>query len=280
MTAPAAKRWAGQGAGGSRQDSRYPDGVKPRLLLVAVAIALVAACAPGDGPPGSGPSSAADDAIATAPTCAQLAPYYQALFQQLAARASGRPLAEFELPRGTFPFLIIWFDDSVTETAAGDLGADVATWEGVEAQRYYTQAMALAEFREMFADEPELIEAAEADPSVLPTSLRLIVAPRALQELHERLATTPGVTQITEAAPEPGPFLLGVFDPAAVVTGLALVRWDLDDRLRSIGRRAQDLSCSPDEIVGGNAFPAPEGAQLAVQMILYAARHGFGLPDS
>ena len=70
------------------------------------------------------------------------------------------------------PDLILWLSPE-SEDALGRAAAEARTWEGVTYAAAFDQNMALAEFREMFTDQPQLVAIVEEDPSVLPVSIRL-----------------------------------------------------------------------------------------------------------
>lgn len=80
------------------------------------------------------------------------------------------------------------------------LRAEIESWEEVEGVTYFNQAQALAEAREIFADEPRELELIEEDPSILPASLR--VKPVDLNEydtIKQRLTNSPGVSHVISA---------------------------------------------------------------------------------
>jgi len=57
------------------------------------------------------------------------------------------------------------------------MAAEAMTWDGVMVAEGWTSQDALIEFRQAFADQPDLIRVVEQDPSVLPTSVRIWVEP-------------------------------------------------------------------------------------------------------
>jgi hypothetical protein len=70
------------------------------------------------------------------------------------------------------PDLILWLSPE-SEDALGRAAAVARTWEGVTYAASFDREMILAEFRAMFAAQPELVAIVEEDSSVLPVSIRL-----------------------------------------------------------------------------------------------------------
>ena len=123
------------------------------------------------------------------------------------------------------PDLILWMSPEVSEDALGRAAAEARTWEGVTYAASFDQNLALAEFREMFADQPQLVAIVEADPSVLPVSIRLwldrpteaqAIAPQAA----ERLAAVGAVVAQVRVLGEDtgGPVVTTVIIPAPTDT--------------------------------------------------------------
>lgn len=80
------------------------------------------------------------------------------------------------------------------------LRVEVQSWETVEEVTFCSKSCALDEFRELFADQPSLIEVVEEDPSTLPASLR--VRPTDAEEagaIGDRLGVIAGVRQVESA---------------------------------------------------------------------------------
>jgi cell division transport system permease protein len=68
---------------------------------------------------------------------------------------------------------------------------------------YFSKSQALEEFRELFADQPALIEVVEDDPSGLPASLRIKpVEAGSYEVIQNRVAVIPGVQQVSAAGEE------------------------------------------------------------------------------
>ena len=84
-------------------------------------------------------------------------------------RAFTGPQSEPERPAEVIVFL-----SSDTEVGvAGPIAIEVAGWPGVEFAAPWDSERALAEFEELFADQPSLIEIVREDPSILPVSVRI-----------------------------------------------------------------------------------------------------------
>jgi cell division transport system permease protein len=96
--------------------------------------------------------------------------------------------------------VIAFLSDELSVEEVTALQNEVAGWESVEDVVYFSKAQALEEFREMFADQPSLIEVVEEDPSTLPASLRIKPAEAAdYSEIRNQLAVVPGVREVSAA---------------------------------------------------------------------------------
>jgi len=102
------------------------------------------------------------------------------------------------------------WDDNVRVIAflSDDLGieeidamqADIQGWDEVDEVIYFTKSQALDEFREIFSDQPSLIEIVEEDPSILPASLRVKPTEAAnYSTIRDRLVVMPGIFQVQSA---------------------------------------------------------------------------------
>jgi hypothetical protein len=90
--------------------------------------------------------------------------------------------------------------DDLTANDLGGLIAEVAGWDEVEQVVYFTREAALAEFRELFADQDAVLRVVENDPSILPASIRLILVQGAdRSEIARRLEALPGVSRVSTA---------------------------------------------------------------------------------
>ena len=99
--------------------------------------------------------------------------------------------------------VIAWLGDDLTVDQVTVLQADMATWAEVDEVVYFSKAQALEEFRELFADQPALIEVVEEDPTVLPASLRIKpVEAGSYDVIQNRVAVIPGVQQVSAAGEE------------------------------------------------------------------------------
>lgn len=85
----------------------------------------------------------------------------------------------------------------LSDDDAGDLLDEVRMWDGVEDVVFFTKADALTEARELFADEPQVLQLIEADPSVLPASLQITIASKDdTDAVVARLRAKPGVIDV------------------------------------------------------------------------------------
>ena len=90
-------------------------------------------------------------------------------------------------------------DDQGPEQIAA-LRQEIASWETVADVVFFDKAQALAEFNEMFADEPSMLEVVQEDPSVLPASLRIRPTTAAdYGQIRDRLAVLSGIQQVEAA---------------------------------------------------------------------------------
>jgi cell division transport system permease protein len=96
--------------------------------------------------------------------------------------------------------VIAFLSDELSVEEITALQNEVAGWESVEDVVYFSKSQALEEFREMFQDQPSLIEVVEEDPSTLPASLRIKPAEAAdYSEIRNQLAVVPGVREVSAA---------------------------------------------------------------------------------
>ncbi len=96
--------------------------------------------------------------------------------------------------------VIVFLNDDLSLDEVSALQEEIQGWEEVDSVVYFSNADALNEFRELFADQPSLIEVVEEDPSTLPASLRV----RPLEagdytQITNRLVVIPGVRQVSSA---------------------------------------------------------------------------------
>ncbi len=93
--------------------------------------------------------------------------------------------------------LVAFLQSELSFTAVAALSDEVRTWDGVSEVIYFSKSDALVEAREMFRDDPELLEVIEDDPTVLPASLRIKPADTEnYTALADRLSATPGVLDV------------------------------------------------------------------------------------
>lgn len=96
--------------------------------------------------------------------------------------------------------VIAFLSDDLTLEDVDAIQADIQQWSEVESVTYFSKAEALVEFRELFADQPSLIDVVEEDPSVLPASLRIAPVRAAdYSTITDRLVVIPGVRQVSAA---------------------------------------------------------------------------------
>jgi len=90
-------------------------------------------------------------------------------------------------------------DDQGPEQIAA-LHQEIASWETVADVVFFDKAQALAEFNEMFADKPSMLDVVQEDPSMLPASLRIKPAAAAdYRQIRDLLAVLSGIQQVEAA---------------------------------------------------------------------------------
>ncbi|MDH3498860.1 MAG: permease-like cell division protein FtsX [Acidimicrobiia bacterium] len=95
--------------------------------------------------------------------------------------------------------LIVWLRDDVSQPAHLALLEEVLGYDEVLAAEYFDKSQAFTEFRELFADEPALLEI--VDPVLLPTSIRIELTNIDLYETVQfRLLGEPAVDSISVQA--------------------------------------------------------------------------------
>ena len=67
--------------------------------------------------------------------------------------------------------VVVFMKDDVAQAAQLDLQREILSWDEVEDTSYCDKTCAWLEFKEMFADQPALLE--ETDASILPASIRI-----------------------------------------------------------------------------------------------------------
>lgn len=96
--------------------------------------------------------------------------------------------------------VIAFLSDDLTLEDVDALQADVQSWEEVSGVTYFSKAQALEEFRELFSDQPSLIEVVEEAPEILPASLRIQPIEAAqYSRITDRLLVIPGVLEVSAA---------------------------------------------------------------------------------
>lgn len=95
--------------------------------------------------------------------------------------------------------LIIWLKDDGGTAAHFDLLAQIEGYDEVEVATYFDKGAAFEEFKELFANQPSLID--EVDPSVLPASIRVELTDiEFYQAVQFRLVGEPAVREVTAQA--------------------------------------------------------------------------------
>ena len=96
--------------------------------------------------------------------------------------------------------VIAFLNDDLSLDEVSALQGEIQSWEEVDSVVYFSKADALNEFRELFADQPSLIEVVEEDPSTLPASLRVRPFEASdYTQITNRLVVIPGVRQVSSA---------------------------------------------------------------------------------
>ena len=96
--------------------------------------------------------------------------------------------------------VIAFLTDDLAFEEVDSLRAEIDAWDEVESVAFFSKAQALEEFRELFADQPSLIEVVEEDPSTLPASLRIKPTEAAdYGAIGDRLAVIAGVREVSSA---------------------------------------------------------------------------------
>lgn len=180
------------------------------------------------------PGCSAADPVADATSCADLVAPMADVVNEFSGTGVAIPgLADIQV--------IAFLGDSMVPDGAEQLAAEVRDWEGVRVVNFFSQAEAVEEFKEMFADQPELIEIVENDPSILPVSLRVELDDASqLRAVSDRLRTTPGVFQVSAS------------DDAVetLIRRLWFLQGSLRIRLAEILDAGSELGCHASDIVG------------------------------
>ncbi|MBU1227403.1 MAG: ABC transporter permease [Actinobacteria bacterium] len=96
--------------------------------------------------------------------------------------------------------VIAFLTDDLSFDEIEALRLEIEQWDEVDTVTYFSKSQALDEFREIFADQPSLIEVVEEDPSTLPASLRVKPAEAAdYGFITDRLGVIAGVRQVESA---------------------------------------------------------------------------------
>lgn len=97
--------------------------------------------------------------------------------------------------------VIAFLNDDVPAEGVDRLMGDVQAWEEVDSVFYFSKAEALLEFREMFHDNPSMLQIVDGDPAILPASIRIRPVEAAnYTAIHERLVVRPEVRHVNAAS--------------------------------------------------------------------------------
>lgn len=118
------------------------------------------------------------------------------------------------------------------------LADEVASYEGVRVVQERTAEENLAMARELFADDPAMLEVLESKPETIGPSLDMLVDKLANQAVIDRLATLDEIRDVV-AEPEALPTIV------RLVEGVGLPVPGLADPTR----RAVELGCDPEEFI-------------------------------
>jgi cell division transport system permease protein len=96
--------------------------------------------------------------------------------------------------------VIAFLTDDLTVEDVDALQREIQGWQEVEEVVYFSKSEALDEFRELFEDQPALIEVVEEDPSTLPASLRIKpIEAGDYSSITDRLVSLDGVREVSAA---------------------------------------------------------------------------------
>ena len=208
--------------------------------------------------------------------CARLAPAYTDLITQLVDREGSRDPAGFgpefaELARWWPNVRVVaWLSDALTTAEIDSLVVEVGLWEGVTDVAYFTEAAALQEFRELFAEQPELIAAVEADPSVLPASLRATVPAADVEAVTQRLAASLGVMKVSSASDE-------LRDLRRQAVAAAIRSSGLAEQATEIAGEASESGCAWGELARAAGLDGLDPGGVVGEWIIAEAWEGLPL---
>jgi len=209
--------------------------------------------------------------IRAAETCDELVTHYEDL---VAGVVAGVDEADFEEVAAAFWFdpessdlrVIAFLDEDARANLEG-MAVVVAEWAGVVAVDAIDREEALEEFRELFADQPSLIEVVEEDPTTLPVSVRLTVESDALEGIVERLETYPGVRQVESTNLDQLANAVAIL--AVGLTGRTAV-------VVAIQSAGEDLGCPLEDIAQQADLSGVDAGGWVREMILDSAVRGLG----
>jgi len=96
--------------------------------------------------------------------------------------------------------VIAFLSDDLALDDVDGLQRDIQSWDEVSGVVYFSKDQAIDEFRELFADQPSLIETVEEAPEILPASLRIQPVEAAdYSAITNRLLVIPGIRDVSAA---------------------------------------------------------------------------------
>lgn len=125
--------------------------------------------------------------------------------------------------------------DDISDENFEELADSMSRWQGVSATKALSKDQAIAHARELFADNPEMLEVLNDDPSIIPRSIQLTIDEAQTESIYQRLDATPGITQTSERFFRVPMLAVGVFG-----VGVA------EPYLRQPTADAERLGCTDD----------------------------------
>ena len=96
--------------------------------------------------------------------------------------------------------VMAFLNDDLTREEIDALQHDIEGWDQVDEAEFFSKAQALDEFKRLFVDQQSLIDVVEADPSILPASLRIHPTEAAgYSAIADRLSAIPGIREVSAA---------------------------------------------------------------------------------
>lgn len=239
------------------------------VLLVAaslIAPLLATACGGSDTSVGTG--------LGNASSCADLGPHYRGLVVDLIAQAGDKDPADFGMPVDLVSDNILAFLHGELTTAEVEaMHVEIGSWEGVWKITYFTKADALEEFRELFADQPALIETVEEDPSILPASFRLGVYWEAIDDVAEQLGMMPGVREVSAAS-------LDIRWLQVSAVKLVIEQMGFGEAVAAIDEKAREFGCLMPDVARFTTLTDIDPQGIFGELIIAVAAEGLPVIDT